>query len=365
MSVAAIIVNYYTSKYLPDLINDLVKLKEIDQVFVVDNSGEVEASLIQRQLSREKFTIVELLKPGKNIGFGAGINLAAVRASSEYFLVINPDVRLFPGCLDSLLSAARRYGAVLTGPRFYWDEKKNYRLPPSQGASSWLDYAFDTANSNRLQFEHLSYYWQVCHERFWDQMSPFVEMFLSGACLLVQRQWAMKNDSNVFDERFFLYYEDNDISLRALFDGVPPLCIPTAEALHYYDQSPAPNKSKGDLMTQSFEQFCKKYYGNVTFHSKKTDHYLPEINDIGQINTALSLDLNMFDPVGSLYFEIGVNPLFVPFVQTEFLMGGHGKTTGVFVLDENIWSRLTKGNYYGRLRDSIKGTLKIWKWEKL
>ncbi len=365
MSVTAVIVNYYTSAYLPDMLRDLADFDDMDKVFVVDNSGEVDFFSLQNLLPGNSLHGVEILKPGKNIGFGAAVNLAAAKASSEYLLVINPDVKLFPGCLEHLLDAAGRYGSVLTGPRFFWDEAKRYRLPPSQGASSWLDYAFEAATVNRLEFEHISFYWQMRHERFWAKTIPFTEIFLSGACVLIKREWAVRKNSTVFDERFFLYFEDNDISLRAHFDGIPPLCVPAAEALHHYDQSPSPERDKVDLMGISHGKFSKKHYGNLKFLLKKKGLYMPDIDDIGQITDPFSLNPKTFKPVGALYFEIGVNPTFIPFAQTELSMMDHGKNTEEFTLNEAIWKRLAKGVYYVRIRDTIKGVLKIWRWQKV
>ncbi|MBF0413308.1 MAG: glycosyltransferase [Desulfamplus sp.] len=391
MSVSAIVVNYYTSIYLPELLNDLAALKDIEQIFIVDNSGDIDYSL-DRQSSK-----IEIIKPGKNLGFGAGVNLAASKASSEHLLVINPDVRLFPNCLEHLLDAALKYGSVLTGPRFFWDNDKKYRLPPSQGSTSSLDYAVQAANKNRLEFEHLSFYWQMRHERFWSSTRPFAELFISGACVLINREWAVRRnlssifdnrsnldnrESSVFDERFFLYFEDNDISLRAYFEGKLPLCVPDAEALHHYDQSPQPEEGKGSLMAKSHALFAQKYYGDIRYTLDKpvsiTDYYLPEIEDIGQITAPFSCDLRFLDIAvmqgfgvnkseckqyfGNIYFEIGVNPFFVPFAQTEISEQSYG--IGMFKIDDSIWEKLAKGLYYTRIRDSIKGTLKVWKLEK-
>lgn len=413
MSVSAIIVNYYTSQYLPDLLNDLLSLKSIEQIFIVDNSGELiyenivyelknrenrdfrglSHAKINFELNKPKLENIHLLKPNSNIGFGAGVNFAASKALSEYLLVINPDVRLFPNCLENLLDAAQKYGSVLTGPRFFWDKEKKYRLPPSQGSTSGLDYASQAANINRLEFEHLSFYWQMRHERFWSSTLPFAELFLSGACVLINREWAIKKnlssifdsssnldneESSVFDERFFLYFEDNDISLRAYFDGKPPLCVPDAEALHHYDQSPQPEEGKGSLMAKSHALFAQKYYGDLQFSLTTTDQYtaayLPEIKDVGAITEPFSFNMSILElkyGYGNLYFEIGVNPFFVPFAQTdlETLFYNPNKDTNdkyiIFKIDDSIWDKLAKGLYYARIRDSIKGTLKVWKLEKV
>jgi len=261
----------------------------VEEIFIVDNSGEIVLDWLQNTLEqlhdaphgrKRASHHLDLIQPGRNIGFGAGVNLAAKRASLEYLLVINPDVRLLPGCLDALISGARSSGAVLTGPRFFWDDARRYRLPPGQGASAWLDFAIETAAVNRLEFEHLSFYWQARHERFWMHTTPFPEIFLSGACLLIHRPWALENGATVFDERFFLYFEDTDISMRANLDGSPPLCIPAAEAVHHYDQSPPPRQGKESLIVQSHELFFKKYHGPLTSMIKKVDLNLQESSEV-------------------------------------------------------------------------------------
>ena len=454
MGVSAIIVNYYTATYLPDLLLDLSTLDEMDAFFVVDNSGELDREMLCQKLPVGKQNAVILITPERNIGFGAGINRAAKQAVSDYLLVMNPDVRLFPECLEHLLNAARQYGAVLTGPRFYWDAEKKFRLPPSQGASAWMDYALKSAVGHRLEQEHLDFYWQMRHERFWRGTSPFPELFLSGACVLIDRQWGMAHGAALFDERFFLYYEDNDISLRAAFDGRLPLCVPAAEALHHYDQSPSPETSKGDLMGISHGIFSEKYYGDLSLPAMDMPWDGPQWNDLGALSTppqftlsaellwsiAPSLyragagedkiscgndghvstlpDTTNHESLGSrkhkkdlyinahgltdtanhesfdisltdsnfqingnrFYFEIGVTPQFIPFAQTDFMMGGGGldpleehlvedpmgeRKSFSYQFSEEIWNKMANGIYYGRVRDAITGTVMRWRWEKV
>lgn len=382
MSVSAVIVNYYTATYLPDLLMELSVLDEMERLFVVDNSKELSHEQLCRTLSLEKQHTVDLISPEKNVGFGAGVNLAAKKAETDYLLIINPDVRLFPGCLGHLLDAARRYGALLTGPRFYWDAARRFRLPPSQGTSAWMDFGLAAAPTNRLEHAHLDFYWQIRHERFWRATTPFPELYLSGACLLVDRAWAMAGGSDLFDERFFLYFEDNDLSLRAAFDGALPLCVPAAEALHHYDQSPSPETtSKGELMGRSHTLFAKKFYGGLALPVMASSWDGPECHDLGVLTAPPVLnfegtveDASSFCKQNTLpsckaafqkrssnepplYFEMGVTPLFVPFAQTEM--------HPLDILPEEIWDKMADGVYYGRIRDAVRGTLMCWRWEKV
>ncbi len=358
MSITAIVVNYYAASLLKGVLSDILGHPAVDKVYIVDNSGEVDSSAMEN--SR-----VKIIKPGKNIGFGAGVNLAAEKIKTRFILIVNPDVRLCHGCIDNLLKTALDNNAVLTGPRFFWDDKKQFRLPPSQGASSWMDFALASSHVNRLDAEHLSFYWQLRHQRFWEMHEPFIEFFLSGACVLVDRKWAFQNNNSIFDKRFFLYFEDNDISVRAMFDNCPPLCVPAAQAVHYYAQSPEPKKGKGSLMEASHRKFKNKYYDGMTFSFKNSKIFDFDIEDMGQLSSNRGFNLKGLNPGGRSYFEIGVNSVFVPFVQADVACTLGHFNEKMFTISEDVWERLSKGIYFSRIRDSIKGTLKIWKWQKI
>jgi len=352
-AVNSIIVNYHTAALLPGLLGDLLDHAAMESIFIVDNSGELDNAAFRDQRR------ITLLQPGENIGFAAAVNIAAERLSGDYLLLVNPDIRLFPGCLDHLLAAAREHHAALTGPRFFWDEEKKFRLPPSQGASCWFDFALASADQNRLDAEHLSFYWQMRHERFWEKTEPFAEPFLSGACVLVDRQWACRNGRALFDPRFFLYFEDTDLSVRATFAGRALICVPAAEALHYYDQSPAPEKSKGELMAATHQEFKRKYYPKVSHMFEQPEGYKPVIEDLGDWVMPPEFSWTSGEPGGRLYFEIGVNPIFIPFAQTELLEGEAP------LIPAALWERQAKGIYFARIRDCMKGTLKRWQWRKI
>ncbi len=377
MNISAIIVNYYNVSLLEGVLTDLVCHPAMDKIYIVDNSDDVDKGILNNCAGFDNSgggSRIEILKPGKNIGFGAGVNLAAEKIRTRFVLIVNPDVRLLNGCIDNLLEAALDNNAVLTGPRFFWDDKKTFRLPPSQGTSSWMDFALTSAQSNRLDAEHLSFYWQIRHQRFWQMNEPFIEFFLSGACVLIDRKWAFKNNNAVFDKRFFLYFEDNDISVRAMYDGHPPLCVPAAEALHYYAQSPEPEKGKVSLLETSHREFKKKYYGNIKYLPKifgKSDSGFnrsePEPEDKGNLINNPCFDLKGLHPCGQLYFEIGINSVFIPFVQADIVhtMRRRRFDEELFVMPDDIWRKLSKGIYYSRIRDTIKGILKVWKWQKI
>ena len=352
MSITAVVVNYRTVSFLPALMRDLFGNDLIREVIVVDNSNELSDSHLIRD-----YPGLKVISNRENRGFGAAVNQAVSLAVSKWILIVNPDVRLTTGCVDELLKTGIKYASPLLGPRFFWDDQRQFRLPPATGGCLWIDAAYTCAEKFRLDAEIYSFYWILRHQRFWEASDPFVEPFLSGACILVNREWIHSIGGLLFDERFFLYFEDTDLCVRALIEDVRPLCVPQSVAIHYYDQAPSPERDKKDLMARAHNLFMEKYYGKRASLSLEAAPCKHDIVQLGKrdIPIVFQIDKGFLDE--QLFFEVGINPYFVPFAQALL----RGKT---FEFPSAIWLRLSEGTYYGRVRGEVSGIKKIWQWRK-
>ncbi|MDZ7833053.1 MAG: glycosyltransferase family 2 protein [Desulfobacterales bacterium] len=354
MAVTAVVVNYKTERLVGQLIRHLYAFPEIRSIIVVDNSGAID--LAEKRAGPKN---IELIRNSANLGFAKGVNQGLKHVETDWVLVINPDVRLDNACLRHLLDAANTYDAVLTGPRFYWDDDYLFRLPPSTGDFMGMYGALNAASHFEIDAKLADFYWQIRHERFWAATEPFFEPFLSGACLLVQMPWILAKGGVLFDERFFLYYEDTDLCAQALLNDESPICVPAAKAIHYYNQSPAPPQTKMAAINKSGEQFYEKYYSH---YRVQTIHGPPsrplQIEDLGKQKTPPRFGFGKDCDCGYAYFEIALNSLFVPFIQCDL-------ASDDFCLPETVWQRLAPGTYYSRVRNPQKNQNRIWKWEKV
>lgn len=352
MSVTAITVNFHTADHVIPLITRLSQDPVVEQIIVVDNSGELEG-----RLSPLRSPDLLLIKNLKNRGFGAAVNQAVEKAACQWLLVINPDVRLEPESLVQLLDAGNQYSVPIVGPRFYWDDQMVFRLPPATGGCLWFELATQCSSKFELDAELFSFFWTIRHQRFWGADKPFIEPFLSGACLLVERQWVHSLGENLFDERFFLYFEDSDLCMRALKCGVRSLCVPAANVIHYYDQSPQPELGKMSYMRQAHAAYFRKYYGEMSLAIPGSPFSGPKLTDLGQLCEAPVFEVGQSFFGGEAFFEIAVNPYFVPFAQMTV-------SVPRFHFPKDVWSRLSPGIYYSRVRDPLKGNLAVWQWQK-
>ncbi len=184
-------------------------------VVVVENgaSGSSDAALAELN-GESPPTPVRVVRPGHNVGFGAGVNrgLAALAGASpppEWVLVSNPDLHVHPGALSSLRAALESHPAwALVGPRIYTEAGEVY--PSVRSFPSFMDAAghallalFNPENRFTRRYNPGPPPGDVVTEAGW----------VSGSCFLARR--SALEDLGGFDEAYFMYAEDMDLCWRA------------------------------------------------------------------------------------------------------------------------------------------------------
>lgn len=190
MKICAIVLNYRDTVRTETCLCSLTD-QELDMVFVVDNSAEDRfdnelAAMMERQKKRIDYTL-RLLKPGSNLGFARGVNLALNDAAARHcdaFLLINNDAVAMPGMVVHLAAALVDAGMAMVAPT-----------------------VVDVAGKPQPMF------W---YQRFFGLLTahslPGSFPYLSGCCLLVRRE--MLEEGKLFDEDFFMYGEDTLLGWR-------------------------------------------------------------------------------------------------------------------------------------------------------
>jgi GT2 family glycosyltransferase len=179
---------------------------------VVDNAGgddtpdRVAAAAPQAQVIRNAV----------NRGFGAGCNAGMAAATTEFVLLLNPDARLAPGALDTLLDAADAWpDAAILAPALLDEHGARIRSTDASQARRRL-------LPRRRDAEP------------WPE-GPVCVDFASGAAMLLRRADGLR-----FDESIFLFYEDDMICDTARAGGRAVVHVPAAVAAHAGGRSSAP-----------------------------------------------------------------------------------------------------------------------------
>lgn len=219
--VSVLVVAYRSRAHLPACLSSLgfgaggLTL----QTIVVDNaSGDGSVERL-----REEHPDALLLENRVNRGFAAAVNQAAAVARGRRLLLLNPDARLLPRCLEILASALdARPRAVLAGPQLLNEDG-------TLQVSAWPAPGLRSLGFEALFLHNLfpGSRWNGVHA---SGDEPEAVETLSGACLLVDREFFASLGG--LDEGFFLYYEDTDLCVRARAAGREALLVPGARAAH-------------------------------------------------------------------------------------------------------------------------------------
>lgn len=202
--ITASIVTYYTKVEDLKRIIDCVLLSSIAKLYIIDNSSDNSIKMFVN-----KYSIIEYI-PNMNNGYGAGHNIAIKKAidnNATYHVVLNPDIYWTGNVIEELqnyLDKNDDIGQIM--PKvFYPDGRLQYlcKLVPSP-----MDLIFKRFLPAGWT-EHRLYKFQL---RFTGYDRIMNVPYLSG-CFMFFRVSALR-DIGLFDERFFMYPEDIDITRR-------------------------------------------------------------------------------------------------------------------------------------------------------
>lgn len=233
VDISVVIVGWNAKHYLELCLESLAEAspRRSMEVLVVDNAstdGSVE-------MIEAKFPWVNLIKSNENLGFAKGNNVAIRLCKGRYIALVNPDVIVFPGCLDALadfLDQNPKVGNV--GPRVFnpdMTQQSTCRRFPTL----WNNFCVATGLSARFknsQFfagEHMFYF---PHDR-----TLAVDVIV-GCFSMIRRETF--DEVGLLDEGLFMYGDDVDWCRRARNAGWHVVFYPGGQAIHDRGKITAP-----------------------------------------------------------------------------------------------------------------------------
>ncbi len=218
-----VIVSYRCREMLRDCLTSLEEhaSNASMRIHVVDNAsrdGTVE-------MVRKHFPQVDLLPSDENLGFARANNLAIRRGTARYVLALNPDTRVTPGALETLVELMdERLDIGICGCRLLLED-------------GTLDHAakrsFPTPLSALGHFTGLGRR-ERARGRLADYRAPGVEAgpvdAVNGAFMLMRRQ--ALDEIGLFDEGYWMYMEDLDLCYRAAQSGWLTWYEPSVSVVH-------------------------------------------------------------------------------------------------------------------------------------
>ena len=208
MRISAVVLNWKDTRRTVRCVDALTRAESIEHVFIVDNesSGELKAALAQTTFARD--TTWSLIEVAENRGFAGGVNLAlteSVESGFEATLVINNDAVIDEhsiSLLAGVFESDPRTG--LAGPRIVHPDGT------AESAGGYLTPLLGTTSHRALL-----------------KREPD---FITWACVLVRAE--ALTEVGLLDDRFFMYWEDVDFSLRLRAAGWAAKVCHEATATH-------------------------------------------------------------------------------------------------------------------------------------
>ena len=197
-------------------------------VVIADNASHDDTEASARALLSD----VRLIQMGRNAGYSAGINATVAAApSTGPVLVLNPDVRLQPGCVDALIRGLEQESVGITVPRLVDSEGRlqySLRRQPSV-LRAFGEALLGGSRSGRFAALGETVVNRAAYER------PGRADWATGAAWLISE--SCRSKVGEWDESFFLYSEETDYAQRAAAVGLALHFVPDAHAVHIGGES--------------------------------------------------------------------------------------------------------------------------------
>ncbi len=219
-----IIVTYNVAGFISFCLESILKserAKAVEIVVVDNNSSDDSVAII-----RKKYPAVQLVINDTNLGFSKACNQGADIAKGSTLIFLNPDCIVEESAIGRLVSTTNQKDVGLVGPVLV--DGAGHVLPESarevpttlSGLNKILGLPFN---------ESFPYYRQL------SKAQTIEAPVLCGACMAVRSE--VFEEIGGFDERFFMYGEDVDISVQSLKRGYKNLCLTDVRVLHFKGES--------------------------------------------------------------------------------------------------------------------------------
>lgn len=224
----SLVLYYHTLADIQTTLDSLLRTHIVYKIILVDNGGSGWA----KHLDHAKICYI---KAERNGGFGYGHNLAMHKYAhlSDYFLICNPDIDFDPKELEKLLKVAKASQAGLYSPKIIYPDGTDQfgqRLLPNPlnlFARRFLPDYFSKKIDGRYLLKTLMV----------DKLTTVPSV--SGSFMLFRSECLLALGG--FDERYFMYMEDIDLSRRCAFK-FGALYVPSACVVHEHQQASYKNK---------------------------------------------------------------------------------------------------------------------------
>jgi GT2 family glycosyltransferase len=219
MKVSVIFALYNSKKFIKPVF-DAVFAQTHKELQVIAVFGNYDGS--KEQIEKD-YPQVQIIDPGKNLGFAAANNLGIRSSDGEFVQLVNQDLILESNYIEELLKAFDDGKvAAATGKLLRYDFEKFQKTNIIDSTGVVMSSSGRAKDRGQLEIDH-------------GQYDNKTEVFgVSGAAPMYRREAleAVKYEQEYYDEDFFMYWEDVDLSWRLNNAGWKNVYVPAAVGYH-------------------------------------------------------------------------------------------------------------------------------------
>jgi N-acetylglucosaminyl-diphospho-decaprenol L-rhamnosyltransferase len=254
MVLSVIIVSYNVKHFLEQCLCSVQRAAGYDvEVIVVDNNSS-DGSV---DYLRNKYPFAHFIVNKENTGFARANNQALAIARGKYVLFLNPDTIIPEDLFTKMVSFMEAHtdaGALGVrmidgGGKFLKESKRGF---PSPAVAFCKMSGLTTLFPSSKLFA--KYYLGHLPEKEMHAVDA-----LAGACMLVRKEVLDKTGG--FDEQFFMYAEDIDLSYRIQQAGYKNYYFPGSTIIHFKGESTRKDRKYVRLFYKAMIQFVRKHFG--------------------------------------------------------------------------------------------------------
>ncbi len=246
------VVTYNSADKVGPLLRCLLQNQSVyeTRILVVDNASRDDTV----RLVREEFPQAELIALPDNRGFGAGHNQVMDRLTSDYHLVINPDITFDTDVITPLVDYMESHPEVAAvTPHLLNPDGTAQQVPRRTPKFRYMVWG---------RFERLGGIFRRWRGDYTMRGQSFDEptdiTFCTG-CFMLMRTDLFKKEGG-FDERFFMYCEDADLTRRLLRYGKVQV-IPSVQVIHEWERGSSKSIKLWRIHVSSMFRYFKKWRG--------------------------------------------------------------------------------------------------------
>ena len=233
--LTVIIVTFKTKEEI--LFNCINSIKKEIKIINVENSNDTS----HKNKIENKYENVKVILSGKNLGYGAANNLGLKNAKTRYVLISNPDVEYSKDFFDEL--------------KFYLNNNIQFSIigPLYNDETTHLSYGNLDGSINKSEFNNF----------FLKEVG-----YVVGCSMLFDT----KNIHTIFDENFFLYFEEADLCKRISINGGKVFCSSKLFITHLGYKGSISTDPKYDIEAEMIRSW--HWMWSTFYYHKKHSGYL-------------------------------------------------------------------------------------------